>query len=61
MKAEGEEATEDEMVRYITNSVNMNLSKIWEKVEDRGAWRATVHEVPKNQARLSNDNKKGRG
>ena len=42
-------ATEDEMVRYITNSMNMNLSKLWEKVENRGAWRATVHEVPKNQ------------
>ena len=23
----------------ITNSVNMNFSKLWEIVEDRGAWR----------------------
>ena len=34
----------------ITDSVDMNLSKLWEIVEDRGAWRATVHEVTKNQA-----------
>ena len=29
----------------ITNSVDMNLSKLQETVEDRGAWRAAVHEV----------------
>ena len=29
----------------ITNSVNMNLSKLWEIVEDRGAWLAAVHGV----------------
>ena len=32
----------------ITNSVDMNLSKLWERVEDRGAWRAVVHEVTKS-------------
>ena len=29
----------------ITDSVDMNLSKLWEIVEDRGAWCAAVHEV----------------
>ena len=27
----------------ITNSMDMNLSKLREKVKDRGAWQATVH------------------
>ena len=31
----------------ITDSVVMNLSKLWEIEEDRGAWRAAVHEVAK--------------
>ena len=36
---------EDEMVRSITNSMDMNLRKLQETVEDRGAWRAAVHGV----------------
>ena len=39
---------EDEMVRSITNSMDMNLSKLQETVEDRGAWRAAVHGVAKS-------------
>ena len=31
----------------IINSVDMNLRKLWEIVEDRGAWYATVHGVAK--------------
>ena len=27
----------------ITDSVDMKLSKLWETVEDRGAWHAAVH------------------
>ena len=33
----------------ITNSVDMNLSKLQEKVEDKGDWSATVHGVVKSQ------------
>ena len=31
--------------RHITNSMDMNLSKLQEILEDRGAWRTTVHGV----------------
>ena len=31
----------------ITESRDMNLSKLWEIVEDRGAWQATVHVLQK--------------
>ena len=36
----------------ITDSVHMNLSKLWEIVEDRGAWCAAVSGVAKSQTRL---------
>ena len=29
----------------ITDSVDVSLSKLWERVKDRGVWRAPVHEV----------------
>ena len=35
------------------DSVNMNLSKLWELVMDREAWHAIVHGIPKSQTRLS--------
>ena len=40
----------------ITDSIDMNLSKLQERVNDRGAWCAAVHGVTKSQTRQSNWN-----
>ena len=37
----------------IINSMEVNLSKLWEMVKDRKAWSAAVHGVAKSQTRLS--------
>ena len=37
----------------ITDSMGRKVSKLWEILKDRGAWRATVYGVAKSQIQLS--------
>ena len=37
----------------VTDSMDMNVSKLWEIMKDREVWHAAVHAVGKSQIRLS--------
>ena len=56
-KIEGKSRKGRQRMRWlgsITDSMDINLSKLREIVEDRGAWHITVHGVAKSHTRLSN-------
>ena len=51
-KTEGKRTRGCQRIKYldnVTDSMDMNLSKLREMVEDRGVWHAAVHEVTKNR------------
>ena len=51
-KTEGKRRRGQHRMRWfesIADSIDMNLSKVWEVAEDRGAWHAAVHGLTRSQ------------
>ena len=54
-KIEGKRRREQQRMRCLdssTDSMDMNLSKLWEIVKDREAWSVAIHGVTKSWTRL---------
>ena len=57
-KTEGKRRRKQQSMRCldsITDLMDRNLNKLWEIVEDRAGWFATVHRIRKSQTQLKND------
>ena len=56
-KIEGKRRRGWQSMKWLTSTtdlIDMNLSKLWETVEDRGVWCAAVHAVAKSWMQFSN-------